>query len=201
MEWRHRRWAWYWVVSEDALRRALSRLDETAGAAWLCPALMGRVQDALEQPWILDIDASIKPLYGRQEGAEIGYNPHKPGRPSHVLHTYWVGNLRLVLDVQVSPGKQHTSAHAKAGLGRGLDELKNQWGLGGFTTQDIALLPDDGTGRRAGLQLVELVLSGRPSRYTSRSGDKPAPTAGGGRHDGQPRRTDAAISHAVACEG
>jgi hypothetical protein len=111
------------VVSEDALRRALSRIEETASAAWLCPALMGSVQDALEQPWILDIDASIKPLYGRQEGAEIGYNPHKPGRPSHVLHTYWVGNLRLVLDVQVSPGKQHTSAHAKAGLGRVLDEL------------------------------------------------------------------------------
>lgn len=40
-----------------------------------------------------------------------------------MLHTYWVGNLRLVLDVQVSPGKQHTSIHAKAGLARLLDEL------------------------------------------------------------------------------
>jgi Transposase DDE domain len=34
-----------------------------------------------------------------------------------------VGNLRLVLDVQVSAGKQHASAHAKAGLARLLDEL------------------------------------------------------------------------------
>ncbi|MDR3368996.1 hypothetical protein [Rhodoferax sp.] len=24
------------------------------------------------------------------EGAQIGYNPHKPGRPSHTLHTYRV---------------------------------------------------------------------------------------------------------------
>ena len=38
------------VVSEDALRRALSRIEETASVAWLCPALMGSVQDALEQP-------------------------------------------------------------------------------------------------------------------------------------------------------
>jgi len=53
----------------------------------------------------------------------VGYNPHKPGRPSHVLHTYWVADLRLVLDVQVNSGKQHTSVHAKAGLGRVLDEL------------------------------------------------------------------------------
>jgi hypothetical protein len=69
------------------------------------------------------MDATIKPLYGRQEGAEIGYNPHKPGRPSHVLHTFWVGNLRLVLDAVLSSGKQHTSGHAKAAMARLLDEL------------------------------------------------------------------------------
>ena len=78
---------------------------------------------ALDRPWVLDIDASIKPLYGRQEGAELGYNPRKSGRPSHVLHTFWVGNLRLVLDVQVSSGKQHSSVHAKTALTRLLDEL------------------------------------------------------------------------------
>jgi hypothetical protein len=77
------------IVDEDALRRAFSRIDETASAAWLCPALMNSVRDALGQPWILGIDASITPLYGREEGAEIGYNPHEPGAPSHVLHTYW----------------------------------------------------------------------------------------------------------------
>jgi hypothetical protein len=81
------------------------------------------VREALERPWVLDVDATIKPLYGRQEGAEIGYNPHKPGRPSHVLHTFWVGNLRLVLDAVLSSGKQHTSGHAKAAMARRLDEL------------------------------------------------------------------------------
>jgi hypothetical protein len=111
------------TVSEDTVRRSLLHIDAPASEAWLRPALMTSVHDALEQPWIMDIDASIKPLYGRQDGAELGYNPHKPGRPSHVLHTFWVSNLRLVLDVQVSPGNQHTSLHARAGLGRLLDEL------------------------------------------------------------------------------
>lgn len=111
------------VVSEDALRRALERIDERASAAWMRPALMHSVREALDKPWVLDVDASIKPLYGRQQGAQIGYNPAKPMRPSHVLHTFVVGNLRLVLDVQVSSGKQHTSAHAKAALARLLDEL------------------------------------------------------------------------------
>ena len=114
------------VVSEDALRRALERIDEAASAAWMRPALMHSVREALDRPWVLDIDASIKPLYGRQEGAELGYNPAKPGRPSHVLHTFWVGNLRLVLDVQVSSGKQHTSVHARTALARLLDELSDR---------------------------------------------------------------------------
>jgi hypothetical protein len=111
------------VVSEDALRRAMERIDEAASTAWMRPSLMHSVREALDRPWVLDIDASIKPLYGRQEGAQIGYNPSKPMRPSHVLHTFVVSNLRLVLEVQVSTGKQHTSGHAKAALGRLLDEL------------------------------------------------------------------------------
>jgi hypothetical protein len=111
------------VVSEDTVRRALAAMRPEASEPWMRQALMCSVRDALDRPWVLDIDATIKPLYGRQEGAEVGYNPHKPGRPSHVLHTFWVGNLRLVLDAVLSPGKQHTSGHAKAALGRLLDEL------------------------------------------------------------------------------
>jgi len=136
------------VVSEDALRRALERLDEAASAAWLRPSLMHSVREALDRPWVLDIDASIKPLYGRQEGAEIGYNPSKPMRPSHVLHTFLVANLRLVLDVQVSSGKQHTSGHAKAALGRLLDELGDKApalvrGDSGYGNEGILLTLED----------------------------------------------------------
>jgi hypothetical protein len=111
------------MVSEDSVRRALKAMKPEATEPWMRTALMGSVRDALERPWVLDLDATIKPLYGRQEGAEVGYNPHKPGRPSHVLHTFWVGNLRLVLDAVLTSGKQHTSGHAKAAMGRLLDEL------------------------------------------------------------------------------
>ena len=64
-----------------------------------------RSREALRTAWILDVDTSVKPLYGHQAGAEIGYNPTRRGRPSHTLHTYWIGNLRLVLDVEVQGGK------------------------------------------------------------------------------------------------
>jgi hypothetical protein len=50
------------LVSEDALRRALGRIDETASTAWMRPALMHSVREALAKLWVQDIDAAIKPL-------------------------------------------------------------------------------------------------------------------------------------------
>jgi hypothetical protein len=77
----------------------------------------------LNTPWILDIDTTIKTLFGKQSGADVSYNPHKPGHPSHALHTYFVSHLRMVLDVVVSPGKQHSATHARPGLSDVLDSL------------------------------------------------------------------------------
>ena len=73
-------------------------------------------EQATEQPWILDCDTTIKVLYGKQDAAVVSYNPHKPGRPSHAIHTYWIGNLRLVLDAQLEPGNRHSPVHARPGL-------------------------------------------------------------------------------------
>jgi hypothetical protein len=42
--------------------------------------ILGSISPALSLPWILDIDVTVKPLYGHQEAAQIGYNPKKTGR-------------------------------------------------------------------------------------------------------------------------
>lgn len=42
---------------------------------------------------------------------KIGYNPHKPGR---LYHSHFVRGLRLVLDGEVRPGKQHAATHSTA---------------------------------------------------------------------------------------
>ena len=104
------------VVSDDSARRALKRMDEAAGIAWLQAHLHSCYEPLLKVPWILDADVTVKPLYGHQEGAEIGYNPHKPGRPSHTYHTYMMANLRLVLDVEVQAGNQSHSNDSLPGL-------------------------------------------------------------------------------------
>ena len=111
------------IVSEDAIRRAFKAIDEAEGATWLRGHLAFCVEPLLAEPWILDVDTTIKPLYGHQEGAVLGYNPKKPGRPSHCYHTYSMASTRLVLDVDVSPGDEHASKHSAPSLWALLDRL------------------------------------------------------------------------------
>lgn len=121
------------IISDESLRRALKHLapnpdnarsDEervwcaaqvAKSGAWMDAALRDSIGEALNTAWILDCDTTIKLLYGHQAGAEIGYNPIKPGRPSHTIHTYWMANVRLVLDAEVQEG---TATAAKYSLPR-----------------------------------------------------------------------------------
>jgi hypothetical protein len=111
------------VVSEDAVRRALGKIEEEAGVAWLREQLEYCTRPLLAEPWILDVDTTVKPLYGHQEAAAVGYNPSKRGRPSHVYHSYLMAELRLVLEVEVASGKEHTAKHAAPGLWALIDRL------------------------------------------------------------------------------
>ena len=111
------------VCSEDSVRRAFAKADAEACAKWQTEALERTWLPALRHPWVLDLDVTIKPIYGHQEGAEVGYNPHKPGRPSHAYHTLMMRSLRLVLDVEVHPGKEHTAGHGRTNLWRFWERL------------------------------------------------------------------------------
>jgi hypothetical protein len=75
----------------------------------------------LEEPWALDVDTTVKPLYGHQEDAKVGYNPQKPGRPSHAYHSYFIANLRMVVDVEVQAGNQTAASFAQPELWSFLD--------------------------------------------------------------------------------
>ncbi len=116
------------IVSEDVVRTALKRMDEEQSLRWVHGHILASISPALALPWILDIDTTVKCLYGHQEGAQRGYNPHKPGRPCHVYHSYFVANLRISLGVDVLPGKEHAAAHGMDGLWQMLGSLpRERW--------------------------------------------------------------------------
>lgn len=75
------------VCSEDSVRRVFVDADPHACAVWQTGALQRTWLPALGLPWVLDLDVTVKPIYGHQEGVEVGYNPYKPGRPQpHLSH-------------------------------------------------------------------------------------------------------------------
>ena len=118
------------IISDESLRRALKqlapRIDKKCteeeqirreaqlakSIKWMDAAHKDSVHEALITGWILDCDTTVKVLFGHQDGAEISYNPTKPGRPSHTLHTYWIANVRRVLDAEVQGGKSHSAKHS-----------------------------------------------------------------------------------------
>jgi len=111
------------VASEDSVRRALKGMDVEESDVWLKKHLKASYEPLLEEPWALDIDTTVKPLYGHQQDAKRGYNPSKPGRPSHAYHSSFIANLRIVLDVEVQAGNQTASSYAQPELWELLDGL------------------------------------------------------------------------------
>jgi len=117
------------IISEDAMRRALrNNIEEEAGIKWLQESLRMTYYPVFSEPWILDVDTTIKLLYGKQEGAVVGYNPKKPGRPSHSYHSYMIANIRMMLDVEVHAGNRTASKYGAPRLWSFLKSLpKNHW--------------------------------------------------------------------------
>jgi DDE family transposase len=111
------------VASEDSVRRGMKAMDEKASGGWLKAQLKASYEPLLQEPWILDLDTTVKPLYGHQQDAKVGYNPTKPGRPSHAYHSYFVANIRMVLDMEVQAGNQTAPLFAQPELWAFLDRL------------------------------------------------------------------------------
>jgi len=111
------------VASEDSVRRALSAMKEEESEVWLKKHLKASYEPLLKEAWALDMDTTVKPLYGHQEDAKVGYNPQKPGRPSHAYHSYFIANLRMVMDVEVQAGNQTAASFAQPELWSLLDGM------------------------------------------------------------------------------
>jgi hypothetical protein len=111
------------VASEDSVRRGMKAMDETASGQWMKKHRKASYGPLLQEPWILDVDTTVKPLYGHQQDAQVGYNPTKPGRPSHAYHSYFVASIRMVLDMEVQAGNQTAPLYAQPELWAFVDGL------------------------------------------------------------------------------
>jgi len=175
------------VRSEDAVRRAFLKGEGAEYAGWLHAHLDSSYEELLKEPWILDMDGTVKPLYGSQEQAVrlFGRTDWAPagggwqGLSSELQLTGWSRKRRVVVlrrvireslaitaegdargqgelfatmevlragnvyeyAVLVTPLEEEVLGIAQLYRDRAeaenvFDELKDQWGWAGFTTQD-----------------------------------------------------------------
>ena len=91
------------LCGEDAFRRLCAPLDASQVEAWFAPAEQ-MIHHALPHNAVADWDSTVVVRYGNQEDAAIGYNPQKPGRPSHHPLACVIGGTRLCLHMEWRKG-------------------------------------------------------------------------------------------------
>jgi hypothetical protein len=111
----------------NTLYRDLRRFEDPELLMALVEILRELVVEALgKQPLVtLDIDSTVETLYGRQEGAEIGPNPHKPGRPSYHPLIARDRVSDLIVHHVLRPGSAGTATDIVSFLHKTLDIVKD----------------------------------------------------------------------------
>jgi hypothetical protein len=97
------------VVSDETLLRYLKVMPEREGRHWISETARP-LWGALPGQFILDWDSTVITRFGQQEDAVVGYNPHKPGRPSHHPLLAAIAGTRLCAYYRWRPGNEHTAA-------------------------------------------------------------------------------------------
>ena len=88
------------ALGEDGARR----LEELNGQR------MRRLVNKLDvNQLVLDADSTVKTVYGNQDGAQVGYNPHKRGAKSYHPLLLFTSNTKVVINSWLRPGSSYTS--------------------------------------------------------------------------------------------
>jgi hypothetical protein len=97
------------IPSDSAVIRFFKKISSKEGEAWIYNAEK-IFYDGITSRSILDWDSTVTTRFGEQEGAEVGYNPHKPGRASHHPLLCTIAGTRLCLHMKYRPGKAYSSS-------------------------------------------------------------------------------------------
>lgn len=103
------------VVSDDTVRRLFETIDPVVGAEWVArhaKPMWGALPDQI----IMDWDSTVQTKYGHQDGAEVGYNPGKPGRRSFHPLLGVVARTRLCPAYRFRPGDTVTATQWQAAM-------------------------------------------------------------------------------------
>jgi len=91
------------LCGEDAFRRLCATLSTEQAREWMGQAEQV-IYQAIPESCIADWDSTVTTRFGHQEDTAIGYNPHKPGRPSHHPLVCVIAGTRMALHMEWRKG-------------------------------------------------------------------------------------------------
>jgi hypothetical protein len=100
-------------VFKEVKERHIAQLETGVHAVrktvWQCALRAGRSRIALQcQKWV-DVDSTVKTVYGDPEGAAKGYNPHKRGARSYHPLLAFCTDTKEILQAWLRTGSAYTS--------------------------------------------------------------------------------------------
>ncbi len=96
------------IVSDDTIRRFFRLFDQRGAREWI-DAASTRLWKSIPENYILDWDSTVITRFGKQEQAEVGYNPQKRGRASHHPLLAVVAGTRLCPYYRLRSGKSSSA--------------------------------------------------------------------------------------------
>jgi hypothetical protein len=98
--------------SASTFQRFFHKFDQEVNNKLFWPIMKHVLSRAPIRYRTIDLDSSVVTRYGRQEKAEVGYNPQKKGRPSHHPLMAFCEETKMVVNGWMRGGKSHSNSRA-----------------------------------------------------------------------------------------
>ena len=133
---------WERGADHRAYQRYFNKFSQAVNQHVFCRLFSWFFSELMFDNYTLDFDSTVIVREGNQEGAVKGYNPKRPGRPSHHPLLAFISDVRMIANYWLRPGNTSSSTNYIAFLEDTLSRLGNKRvGLvrmdSGFFAKDI----------------------------------------------------------------
>lgn len=116
-------WGFQRMAGHKAFQRYFSKFDQADNQRVFTRMYQWFFSQLQFETYTLDVDSTIHTRYGSQQGAKKGYNPRKPGRPSHHPLMGFVAETNMVANFWQRSGDAHTANNLEGFLADTVSKL------------------------------------------------------------------------------
>ncbi len=117
---------WERGADHRAYQRYLNKFSQTINQRVFSELFGWFFSELIFDNYTLDFDSTVMVREGNQEGAAKGYNPKRPGRPSHHHLLAFISDVRMIANYWLRPGNTSASTNYISFLDDTLSRLQNK---------------------------------------------------------------------------